>query len=109
MAKHEFGIMQSPPEKGLRFDKYEPHKYNCISVDDNLLQKVAGKFNDLDFCWHTADVLSKGLAYEGITLIPPSSMEDFKNAIESVSALSELNDLITTALAQNKWMIHFGI
>ena len=109
MAKHEFGIMQSPPEKGLRFDKYEPHKYNCISVDDALLQKVAGKFNDLDFCWHTADVLSKGLAYEGITLIPPTSMQGFINAVERIPELSELNDLIKAALAQNKWMIHFGI
>ena len=45
LAKHEFGIMQSSPEKGLRFDKYEPHKYNCISVDDDLLQKAAEYFS----------------------------------------------------------------
>ncbi len=109
MAKHEFGIMQSSPEKGLRFDKYEPHKYNCISVDDDLLQKAAEYFSDLDFCWHTADVLSKGLAYEGITLIPPTSMQGFINAVERIPELSELNDLIKAALAQNKWMIHFGI
>ncbi len=30
MARHEFGIMPQPPEKGKRYDDYEPKKYNCI-------------------------------------------------------------------------------
>ena len=35
MAKHEFGIMESAPVNGKRYDEYEPKKYNCISVDDD--------------------------------------------------------------------------
>ena len=27
MAKHDFGIMQTAPHKGKRYDKYEPEKY----------------------------------------------------------------------------------
>lgn len=109
MAKHEFGIMQKTPEKGERFDEYEPQKYNCVSIDDDVLTKVVERLFDADFYWHTVDVPAKGLAYNGITLIPPTSMQGFINAVERIPELSELNDLIKAALAQNKWIIHFGI
>ena len=29
MPKHEFGIMQTEPERGKRYDAYEPDRYNC--------------------------------------------------------------------------------
>ena len=38
MAKHEFGIMESAPVSGKRYDEYEPKKYNCISVDDDYIE-----------------------------------------------------------------------
>ncbi len=37
MAKHEFGIMQRDPTDKDRFDIYEPQKYSCIVVDDDLI------------------------------------------------------------------------
>ena len=30
--------MQNPPEQGIRYDEYEPQKYNCISVDDDYVE-----------------------------------------------------------------------
>ncbi len=109
MAKHEFGIMQNAPEKGRRYDDYEPQKYNCISVDDNYLEDIVSKFNDIDFYWHTLDVKGKGIAYCGITLIPPESIQAFADVIAQVPKLSELQTLCTYALKQNKWIIHFGL
>ena len=41
MASHEFGIMQEAPVLGQRFDEYEPDKYHCIKVDDDVLELVA--------------------------------------------------------------------
>ena len=70
MAKHEFGIMQNAPQRGVRYDEYEPWKYNCISVNDDYLEDVAANFNHIDCYWHTLDVKGKGIAYCGITLIP---------------------------------------
>lgn len=32
MAKHEFGLMDNTPQRGKRYDEYEPQKYNCISA-----------------------------------------------------------------------------
>ena len=40
MSKHEFGIMESAPISGQRYDKYEPKKYNCISIDDYYIEGI---------------------------------------------------------------------
>ena len=49
MAKHEFGIMQTAPQKGKRYDAYDPQKYNCITVDDDYLEDIVTNFDDIDF------------------------------------------------------------
>ena len=109
MAKHEFGIMQTAPEKGKRYDEYEPQKYDCISVDDVYLEDIVANFDHIDFYWHTLEVNGKGIAYCGVTLIPPSSLRAFVDVIEDVSGLSELRELSERAITENKWMIHFGL
>lgn len=109
MAKHEFGIMQTAPQKGIRYDEYEPQKYNCISVNDDYLEDIVIDFDDIDFFWHTLDVPGKGIAYCGITLIPPSSMQAFISVIENISELSELKVLLQKAYTENKWVIHYGL
>lgn len=109
MARHEFGIMENPPRSHKRYDDYEPEKYNCISVDDEDLEKVAGEFEAIDFYWHTLDVPEKGLAYCGVTLIPPTSLPDFSKILNDNSKLCELKTLAERAFRENKWMIHYGL
>lgn len=109
MARHEFGIMQNTPRPGIRYDEYESQKYDCISVNDDFLENIVDNFDHIDFYWHTLDVPGKGLAYTGITLIPPTSTQAFIDVIKDVSGLSELMELSEKALAQNKWIIHFGL
>ena len=109
MAKHEFGIMQNAPEKGKRYDEYEPQKYNCISVDDDYLEDIISEFDDIDFYWHTLDVKGKGIAYCGVTLIPPESIQAFADVISPIPELTTLQTLCTHALKENKWIIHFGL
>ena len=109
MARHEFGIMQNAPEPRKRYDEYEPQKYNCISVDDNYIEDIVAKFNLIDFYWHTLDAPEKGIAYAGVTLIPPTSMQAFIDVIKDVFGLSELKELSEKAFAENKWIIHFGL
>lgn len=109
MAKHNFGIMQTSPKKGERYDAYNPKKYNCITVDDDCLEGIVANFDDIDFYWHSLDVPGKGLAYCGITLIPPTSMQLFISVIDDFSELSELKTLMQKAYTENKWMIHFGL
>lgn len=109
MAKHEFGIMTDDPRPGKRYDKYEPWKYACISVDDNCLKGVGERLNSMDSYWHTLSVKGKGLAYCGITLLPPCSLKIFIDTISDNSELCELRKLLEKALDQNKWIIHYGL
>ncbi len=109
LAKHGFGIMEAAPEKGRRYDEYEPEKYNCISVNDDYLENILDEFDNIDFYWHTTDIKGKGICYVGITLIPPEVLSDFAYVIKGKNGLSQLYELTMTAKRENKWIIHFGI
>lgn len=109
MAKHEFGIMQEAPHAGKRYDEYEPWKYHCISVEDDDMEKIDRAFSGIDCYWHTTDVKGKGLAYCGVTLIPPESLGAFIDVIRDISAFSELEGLMKKAHMEHRWVIHFGI
>ena len=104
---HEFGIMLTDPQPGKRYDAYEPEKYNCISVPDEIVENLGDAvLRDLPCYWHTADIPGKGLAYCGITLIPPSSLAMFTDA---VGENEPLQALLTKAAAENRFVIHFGL
>lgn len=109
LAKHEFGIMQNVPIPGKRYDEYEPQKYNCISVDDEYVEEIGANLNSVDFYWHTLDRPAKGIAYTGITLIPPTFIQAFITVIEGIAELEELKELLDKAFSEKKWLIHFGL
>ena len=109
MAKHEFGIMKNNPKPSLRYDAYEPQKYNSISVDDDYIEQIAPRLNDVEFYWHSLNMPAKGLAYCGVTLIPPASIERMIEVIKTVDALSDLTQLLQKAQSESKWVIHFGL
>ena len=109
MAKHEFGIMPDAPLDGKRYDEYEPQKYACIAVNDDYIQKISPRLESLDFYWHTVSVKGHGLAYYGITLIPPGSLKAFIDAISDTSELYQLKNLLKVASDNDKWVIHYGI
>ncbi|KOA19349.1 hypothetical protein CLHOM_24550 [Clostridium homopropionicum DSM 5847] len=111
MAKHEFGIMQNEPMYEERFDEYEPKKYKCIEVDDDFIQSILVDLKNIDCYWHTLQIAGKGLAYCGITLIPPTSINMLIRILSMQDKL-EYNDLISLAnqaKEENKYIIHFGI
>ena len=109
MAKHEFGIMESDPVKDRRYDDYEPQKYNCISIDNEYIERIGAELTTLKCYAHTLDVPICGLAYCGITLIPPEAIEQFLPLIKSRPEMDGLRKLLCDALEQNKFVIHFGL
>lgn len=109
MAKHEFGIMAIPPEQNKRYDEYEPFKYNCITVNDEYLEKVLCDLSDICCYWHTLEEKGRGLAYCGITLISPDVLNGFAEVIHNTEGLFDLEKLCEKAMVENKWMIHFGL
>lgn len=109
MAKHEFGIMESDPVKGHRYDEYEPQKYDCISVDDEYIECIEAELVALKCYAHTLDVPIDGLAYCGVTLIPPEAIEQFISLIESQAEMDNLRNLLREALKKNRFVIHYGL
>lgn len=109
MAVHEFAMMPQEPQKGVRFDEYEPQKYACISVTDEAVESILQGLNGVEFYHHAVDEPKKGLAYCGITLIPPASARKFIEVIGDSVELANLKALLETALMFDKWIIHFGI
>ena len=81
MPKHEFGIMNNKPMDKEIFNEYEPNKYNCISIDDDFIEPILVELQNVNCYWHTLENKVKGLAYCGITLIPPESIDLLKSIL----------------------------
>lgn len=109
MAKHEFGIMPSMPKNGERYDSYEPQKYHCIAVDDELIEPLDAKWRHLDCFWHSLDIPGKGLAYCGITLVPPAAADLFAAEVGDCEALRPLKELLLRACREGRYLIHYGL
>ncbi|SFO08711.1 hypothetical protein [Proteiniclasticum ruminis] len=111
MAKHEFGIMQKEPLVNERYDTYEPQEYNCIAVDDDFIEPIIIDLQGVDCYWHSLKTAEKGLAYCGITLIPPRSMEEFTSILlyQNKRELSSLIELANQAKDKGKYVIHYGM
>lgn len=118
MATHDFGIMDKIKYKE-RYDTYEPNKYNCIFVNDDLIEKIIYKyledFRKMRTYEHTTSIPMFGLNYIGVTLIPPISLPQFKDIITKANTtynsreLEALISLIAKAHRENKYLIHYGI
>lgn len=109
MAKHEFGIMDVAPTFEQEYNNYEPEKYHCISVDDGDIEPLLKEFSAIPCYWHSLKREERGLAYCGITIIPPYSLKKFISIINSKTQFNELKDLLRKAVKENKFVIHFGI
>lgn len=111
MAKHEFGILETNPESEASYDTYEPEKNNCIAVDDDSIEPLLKKLSLMETYSHRLSRPIKGLEYTGITLIPPTSLPQFKTIIASISRaeLHVLSNKIDEAMQRHKFMIHYGL
>lgn len=113
MPKHEFGIIPKITTK--TYDTYEPKKYQCISVDDEYILPILEQLDHLDTFAHTLKFPFKGLAYYGITLIPPTSLKELKNILDDNKnddndlPFEKLIQLIDKAILEEKYIIHFGV
>jgi hypothetical protein len=108
---HEFGILDEF-DKCKAYIDYEPHKYNCVSVDDDLINDLIPELSEMKTYFHSFDRPEYGLAHWGITIIPPESLSLFYDAVTSANRSDELRELalkIRQAKEQNKCMIHFGV
>lgn len=113
-SSHEFGLIDNITIQ-INFDEYSPKKYNCILVDDDIVEILFESLLEMKTYFHSLDRPEFGLAYYGVTIIPPDSLSFFYNAITSSRYFKnsvELNKLaliIQQAIKEEKHMIHYGI
>jgi hypothetical protein len=118
LAKHKFRIIDSF-EENRWYSEYEPEKYNCVSVNDDLVEELIIKYNEelmaIKTYFQVTTQPGTGLDYCGVTLIPPESLKQFRDIIIKANnhfkakELQLLTEKITEAITGNKYLIHYGI
>ena len=110
---HEFCILPEDPQPDEEFD-YAPERYpDRAVIDDDLLNEFAGRHRDalwaIPVCYESLRRPERGLAWFGITLIPPSSVPAFLALLDGETELREWAALLRRAADQQKFIIHYGI
>lgn len=121
MSRYEFGIMDITPEKGVRYDEYNPESYTrLISVTDDYFEPFLPLLKGRLYL-HTLDIESDTIEWTGINLIPPETCHSFAEilrtappelspeTIDGITELLELKNLFKTAYSENKFIILFGL
>jgi len=110
VAKYEFGIMESRPQAGRRYDDYDPWNYPRLAViSDDALDLVLPRLGDLPCYWHTLDWAARGIAETGINLIPPESLPQMLREFPAEEEFLSLAALLSAAAEEGKFVILFGL
>lgn len=111
MAYHDFGIMEDDPKKNQRFDESEPEKFDCIKINDDFIEPLLNEFQNILCYYHTLECPGMNIAYSGITIIPPESIDDFISVFNNHHGgkYEKIIELFEKAKMKNKYIIHFGI
>lgn len=114
MIKTQFGIIDDF-QPNQKYTTYEPEKYYCVAIDDECIDDWWERLLMIRTYNMSLEQPQWALSRWGITLIPPESLpalleiiaED--NRIYRDDSLVELAGLVRQAIAENKYMIHYGI
>jgi len=111
----QFGIIEEFEKDKDYASSYEPQRYNCVAIDDDILSDWWNKLTLIKTYFHCYNRPSFALARWGVTLIPPESLEAFYNIVStdmrSISSkeLINLMILLRKAISENKFVIHYGV
>ena len=71
---HEFGIIEHFSSRIKKYSKYQPEKYNCISIDDDYILPLGEKIYGIKMINPCLNEKCKTLCYYGVTIIPVESL-----------------------------------
>lgn len=119
MPYHQFGIIENF-DKNNDYGYYTPAAYNTVDINDELTDNWYKRLTMMKSYFHCYNRPATALAFCGVTLIPPESLDLFYDIVavdtkkenltfEQAENLSELLNMILKAKKHNKFMIHFGI
>lgn len=111
---HKFGITEDINDKSL-YTNYFPELNDCIVVDDDVILEIVKDLAIMKTYYLFLTRPNFGLAYHGITIIPPQSLSFFLEVILSNKKIKRFEDtailceMIQQAIKSNKYILHFGI
>ena len=111
----QFGIIDQFEKSKDYSSDYEPQKYNCVAIDDDILNDWWSELILVKTYFHCFNRPSYALARWGVTLIPPESLETFYNIVskdvksKTSRELIGLMALLRQAKSENKYVIHYGV
>lgn len=115
MLKHQFAIASNNiEEEKITIWINSNYIINKINIDDDFIQKISKKLDNLKTVWVTSSKsrkISNNLNYYGITIIPNEEIEKFLNIVNEMKdskILRELTNLLRNK-KENEVFIHFGI
>lgn len=110
MAYHDFGILAAHEEQRETFYSYTPQRFHCIAVDMDMIDdcELLPETQEMPTFLHELGRPSHGLDETGITLIPPQSLPQLRDAAAR-HELYELATLSDEAFHKGCFVIHFGI
>lgn len=114
MGKHRFAIIEDF-DKNRDYSHDEAEKYNCISVDEELINGIVKYLRNFKTYENIYGNQIKGLAKNGVTLIPSSSVmflhdiASTSNRFKKSKELTELTALTMEAKVKDKYIIHYGV
>ena len=110
----EFGIIDNFDKNKDYRDTYEPKKYNCVSIDDDILNDWWSELSLIKTYFYCYNRPELSLSRWGVTLIPPESLEAFFNIVhndrrfKSSQEVIDLMIVLRTAITEGKYVIHYG-
>lgn len=109
---HEFAILQGVPAAEDEYDCTMLRWLVSVGVEDEVLESIRERQQFIPTFYGSLKRRGKGLAYYGVTLVPPDSLAAFQDVLEFgdvEKAVMELIALVKLAREQNCYIIHFGI
>lgn len=111
----QFGIINKFEKDKDYGSNYEPQKYNCVAIDDDILNDWWKDLTLIKTYFHCYSRPNFALARWGVTLIPAESLEAFYNIVskdkrsKSSMELVNLMILLRKAISEDKYVIHYGV
>lgn len=111
---HQFGIITNL-DKNKDYGYYHPEEYHCVVIHDDAMSNWGERIQTMRSYYHCFSRPATGLAWCGVTLIPPESLGLFYDIVANdthaafVEQVPPLLGMILKAKKNNQFLIHFGI
>jgi len=99
----EFGIINCFDKSKDYGGEYDPTKYSCVAIDDDVINDWWERLTTMKTYFHCYNCPETALARWGITLIPPESLDLFYDIVANdtkkdfINQIPRLLELITKA------------